>query len=257
MNGPVATAREVREERLAVSIPAFAHPEWTERFPWLVQGTTGRGEGAEPFDLRLFGAEPVGRVMERWRALREATGCARVVYARQVHGTNVLVHGDGPAGILIADDADGHATTSEGTLLTVSVADCVPVFIVSPEPRAIAVVHAGWRGVAAGAVEAGLETLARIAGAGPAGFHVHFGPAICGKCYEVGPEVHEALGLPRPDRNSPVDLRAIAAARAEAAGVAAARISVSAYCTRCGESPFFSHRAGCAERQVGFLGIRA
>lgn len=257
MDGRVATPRTVREARLPVDVPAFGHPEWAQRFPWLVQGTTGRGEGIEPFDLRLFGLEPVGKVMERWRALREATACARAVYARQVHGTRVLVHADGPAGLLVADDADGHATAVAGMLLTVSVADCVPVFLVSPEPRAIAVVHAGWRGIAAGAVEAGVEALAGLTGANPSGFHVHFGPAICGECYEVGPEVHEALGLEPPDRNTPVDLRAAAAARAAATGVAVAHITVSAYCTRCGESPFFSHRAGCAERQVGFLAIRA
>lgn len=256
MDGPAATVHAIRETPLSIGIPAFGHPAWAERFPWLVQGTTARGDGAEPFDLRLFGGEPVGRVMERWRALREATECPRAVYARQVHGARVLLHHDGPAGMLVADDADGHATTAPGTLLTVSVADCVPVFIVSPEPRAVAAVHAGWRGVAAGAVEAGLETLARMTGSEPSSFHVHFGPAICGRCYEVGPEVHEALELERPDHNAPVDLRAIAAHRAEAAGVDPAHITTSAFCTRCGDSPFFSHRAGCAERQVGFVAIR-
>ncbi|HEX7118907.1 MAG TPA: polyphenol oxidase family protein [Longimicrobiales bacterium] len=249
--------REVREAKLAIDAPAYGHTEWADRFPWLVQGTTARGSAADPFDLRLFGGQPVGSVVARWRALREAAGFPRAVHAYQVHGARILTHGDGPAGLLVADDADGHATTTAGTLLTVSVADCVPVFLVSPDPRAVAVVHAGWRGIAGGAVEAGIDTLARLCGARPAELHVHLGPAICGACYEVGPEVHEALGLPRPGRNTPVDLRSVAARRAEAAGVDAGRITVSGFCTRCGDSPFFSHRAGCAERQVGFLGIRA
>ncbi len=246
----------LRETRLPLAAPVYGHPEWAARFPWLVQGTTGRGEDVEPFDLRLFGVEPVGRVMARWRVLRETTGCARAVHARQVHGAHVLVHADGPAGLLVADDADAHATRAPGTLLSVSVADCVPVFVVAPEPRAVAALHAGWRGLAAGVIEAGLGALARLAGVGPAAFHVHLGPAICGRCYEVGPEVHEALGLPCPARNAPVDLRALAARRAEAAGVPADRIGTSAFCTRCDDSHFFSHRAGCAERQVGFIGVR-
>ncbi|HEX6940158.1 MAG TPA: polyphenol oxidase family protein [Longimicrobiales bacterium] len=257
MESSVAAVRIVREVELPIDVPAFGHPEWGARFPWLAQGTTARGTAAEAFDLRLFGAQPVGTVVARWRALRAATGFVRAVHAHQVHGTRILMHDAGPAGLVVADDADGHATRVAGTLLTVSVADCVPVFLVSPEPRAVAVVHAGWRGVAGGAVEAGIAALSRLSGAPPAKFHAHFGPAICGACYEVGPEVHEALGLPRPDRNAPVDLRAVAARRAGAAGVDPAHITISTHCTRCGESPFFSHRAGCVERQVGFLGIRA
>lgn len=256
MSSAVAAPRAVREFRLPGPVPAYAHPEWGERFPWLVQGTTARGESGEPFDVRLSGARPVGEVLARWRALREVAGCPRAVHARQVHGTRILEHGDGPAGLLVADEADGHLTRTAGTLLTVSVADCVPVFIVAPGVPAVAALHAGWRGIAGGIVEAGIEAVSRLAGAPAGTLHVHFGPAICGECYEVGPEVHEALGLPRPPRSTPVDLRAVAARRAAAAGADAAHISTSAFCTRCGGSPFFSHRAGCSERQVGFIGIR-
>lgn len=247
--------RTVREHPLPLAIPAFGHPEWAERFPWLVQGTTARGNEGTPFDLRLFGREPVAAVLERWRALRRATACPRAVHAYQVHGARVLEHRMGPEGLLIADDADGHVTAASGTLLTVSVADCVPVFLVAPERRVVAALHAGWRGVAAGVIEAGVDLLRRSYGVAPDALHVHLGPAICGECYEVGPEVHEALRLPRPDGNMPVDLRKTAARRAEAVGVRGDRITVSAFCTRCGDSPFFSHRAGCTERQVGFIGM--
>jgi copper oxidase (laccase) domain-containing protein len=85
--------------------------------------------------------------------------------------------------------------------------------------------------------------------------HVHFGPAICGVCYEVGPEVHEALGLEVPAQNTPVDLRAVLAQRAIAAGVHAANVSTSTYCTRCSDRIFFSHRGGDAGRQMGLIGI--
>lgn len=235
--------------------PIWVHPQWAVDLPWLVQGTTARGGGPESFDLGLFGALSVGDVLGRWRRLREAVGLPRAVHARQVHGAGVLRHAAGPAGLFIADDCDGHVTAAPGTLLTVSVADCIPVSIVDPDRRAVALVHAGWRGVAAGIVEHGIMRLAELGGSAPASFFIHFGPAICGHCYEVGPEVHAAIGRDPPSGPRPIDLRAVAAGRAEAAGIPAERMTVSAHCTRCGGSPFFSHRAGCGARQVGVLGI--
>ncbi|HUH13237.1 MAG TPA: polyphenol oxidase family protein [Longimicrobiales bacterium] len=217
---------------------------------------SGPGDGDEPFDLGLFGAVPVGRALERWGALRRATGMPRAVHARQVHGARVLAHGDGPPGLLVSEGYDGHWTDVPGVLLTVSVADCVPIFLVDPERRAVAVLHAGWRGVAAGMLEAGLRALAAGAGSRPQDVRGHFGPAICGACYEVGPEVHEALGLPVPAGPTPVDLRAELARRALSLGVPAEAVTLSEHCTRCTGSPLFSHRGGDAARQMGFIGIR-
>ncbi|HEX6038211.1 hypothetical protein, partial [Longimicrobium sp.] len=61
--------RVVAEQRMDGDVPLWVQPEWAERFPWLVQGTTGRGGGDEAFDLGLAGAQPVGRVMDRWRSV--------------------------------------------------------------------------------------------------------------------------------------------------------------------------------------------
>jgi hypothetical protein len=77
---------------------------------------------------------------------------------------------------------------------------------------------------------------------------IHLGPAICGDCYEVGPEVHAALGLSEPAEPCPVDLRAVILQRALELGLSQDRLSSSEHCTRCGGSPFFSHRAGDPER---------
>lgn len=237
-------------------MPILQHPEWAGRFPWLVQGTTARGE-AEDFDLRLSGTAPIGASLARWRLLRESLGYSRVVCAGQVHGTRVLRHQhEGPAGLIIAEAADGHATTLPDLLLAASVADCIPVSIIDPEQRAIALLHAGWRGVAAGIIAEGMASLRELAGSSTADLHLHLGPAICGGCYEVGPEVYAALGLEPPAGNTPIDLRAIAARQALELGVAESKMTISAHCTRCQDSPFFSHRAGSLLRQVGVLGIR-
>ena len=237
--------------------PALVHPVWAAAFPWMVQGTTRRGDDSEPFDLGIFsGASPVEVVLNAWERLRQGSGCACVVHARQVHGSEVRVHGEGPPGLHLAGPCDGHVTSAEGVLLAITVADCVPVFVVDPARRAVALLHAGWRGVAAGILERGLAVLREYAGATTADLHVHLGPAICGRCYEVGPEVFERLGLPVPSAPASVDLRAVVALRAVAARVPASRVSVSAHCTRCGDADLFSHRGGDRARQVGYLGIR-
>lgn len=238
-------------------LPALTHPGWGEAFPWLAQGTTVRGPGEEPFDLGLFsGASPPDRVLGNWERLRRATGFERAVHARQVHGATIRDHGEGAAGLHLAEACDGHVTRTPGLLLAVTTADCVPVFVVAPGARAVALLHAGWRGAAAGILERGVEALARRSGAAPATMTIHLGPAICGDCYEVGPEVFGGLGLPVPAGPTPVDLRAALAVRAVRAGVPASAVSVSTHCTLCGDAGLFSHRGGDGQRQIGFLGIR-
>lgn len=239
-------------------LPLWHHPEWAERFPWLVQGITGNQAGEAPADFGLFGEAPVGKVVARWERLRTATGMTRVVHARQVHGAELLVHGEGEfEGLMLSAGHDGHITGTSGVLLTVSVADCVPVYLVDAGARLIAMVHAGWRGVAAGIVERALERMVGEGG-GVGEMWLHCGPSICGRCYEVGPEVHVGVnpGLTPPARPTPIDLPAAILERAASAGVDMTRASRSTHCTRCGTGNFFSHRGGSAARQLGFLGLR-
>jgi polyphenol oxidase len=238
----------------------YGQPEWTDAMPWLINGITA---GA---DMSLFGASPAGEVVPRWLRLGRDLACDHMVHARQVHEAAVLRHVRAAPGLLIAGDADGHATDREGVLLAVSVADCVPISVVAPDVRAIALLHGGWRGVVAGILERGIDVLTSHYAADPAAMLVHCGPAICGACFEVGPEVPAALGLDavdavqgtgRTDDRCHVDLRAALAHRALALGVPAEQVSVSAFCTRCGDSPFYSHRAGCRERQISVLAVTA
>lgn len=243
--------RRVRETR-AGEFPLYVHPEWQAQWPWLVQGTTGRGE--DGLDLGLFGDVPVGLALARWRRLREATHTAHAVHARQVHGARIIGHDVACGSLLLCDDADGHVTRVPDLLLTVSVADCVPIFLVAPHHRTIALLHGGWRGVAAGILDAVSVVLTGIVA--PSELHLHCGPAICGDCYEVGPEVVRALGHDAGDGKARLDVRAEVARRALALGIPARNISVSEHCTRCGEPAFWSHRAGCRERQMGVLAIR-
>jgi YfiH family protein len=209
--------------------------------------TTGRAAGS----FSTATAEPVRDVMGRWDALRAALREAgpRLATARQVHGARVLVHGVGWEGWLRGDEADGHAAIERGTGMAVSIADCVPVFIVHPS-GAVALLHSGWRGTVARIVERGIAALAHR-GLPAAELRMHLGPAICGRCYEVSPDVYERLTGSRPLGAKSVDLRALIADHARAAGVR--HISISGACTRCDNDRLFSHRAGDEGRQLGVL----
>lgn len=246
----------VLDELIVGDIPLFIHPGWADRFPWLLQGTTGALPPEEPFDLALFGDHASSGVIERWDRIADASGFLRVVHSRQLHGCHVHVHGEGPPGFELAPPGDGHATRAPGVLLAVTVADCVPVFVVDPSQRAVALLHVGWRGAAAGVLERGLEVLRDQMASRIDEVHMHLGPAICESCYEVGAEVFEALDLPTPGERGDLDLRSALVARARTAGVERDRISVSGHCTRCAGSPFFSHRRGDPQRQAAFLGVR-
>ncbi len=239
--------------------PVLVQAEWLASLPWLIHGITTRrgaeGDGGDPFDLRLRGPATGAEVLPRWDALRALSGAAAVVHSPQEHGSVVRMHGEMPPGLHLAPPCDGHATREPDLLLTVSLADCVPIFMVEPRARLVALLHAGWRGAAEGILESGLEALEDHFGVGAEDVSVHLGPAIGAASYEVGPEVHAALGLPVPSGPSPLDLRAVLADRCLRAGVSPADLSISQRDTR--EDPLlFSHRGGDQGRHVAFIGIR-
>jgi polyphenol oxidase len=249
----VRTVVELAEERAGLTL--WVHPEWAERYPGVVQGTTGA-----PHDLGLWGSQPAGDALRRWLALPSALDAHAVVHALQAHGAEVVVHraGSDCGGVRIIHGVDGHLTTTRGLLLAISVADCVPIFLHHPGSGAIAALHSGWRGTAAGILEAGVRALGGELSAPAAELVLHLGPAICGRCYEVSPEVHRAVNGAgsAPDRPAPIDLRQAIARRAVEAGVPADAITISAHCTLCGPGDFFSHRGGAPERQMGLIGLR-
>jgi YfiH family protein len=196
--------------------------------------------------------EPVRDVMARWDMVRRVAasrGVTRLATAAQVHGAQIIVHGPGWDGWLRGTQADGHVSAQRGTALAVTLADCVPVYIAHPS-GAVAVLHSGWRGTAAKIVEQGIAALAHR-GFPAAELRIHLGPAICGACYEVSPDVFRQLTGESTSAPHTVDLRALIADHARAAGVR--HITISASCTKHDNARFFSHRAGDRGRQVGVI----
>jgi YfiH family protein len=207
--------------------------------------TTTRGHG----DFGLADADASTRNSPRWAALQQSHAPAGLVSSVQVHAARVAEHSKPWDGWIRLEGFDAHVVSAEVGAAAVTVADCVPVFIAHPS-GAVALAHAGWRGTAGGVVGATIERLVDL-GLDPADLHLHLGPAICGRCYEVGPEVYEQLTGWQTVRNRNVDLRALLADQAKNAGVRS--ISASQWCTRCDNDRFFSHRAGDAGRQISVI----
>jgi YfiH family protein len=168
---------------------------------------------------------------------------AEPVWLKQVHGTRILQLGRDVPETLTADAA---VTRTRGTVCAVMVADCLPVFLCDAAGTAVAVAHAGWRGLCAGVLEASVAAL----GMSPQAIRAWLGPAIGPRVYEVGDEVRDAFVAQDSRARSAfsatrpghwlLDLYAVARQRLEGAGVAA--ISGGGFCTYSETERFFSFR---------------
>lgn len=188
--------------------------------------------------------------VERNRAHVSAAIGQRLASIRQVHGTSVrrIAAVEEPRGDL--PEADGQATTVPGIAPMVMVADCLPVALAGG--GVVAMLHAGWRGLAGGILEEGVRALRELGATGPVVAAVGPGAGPC--CYEVGEEVHAAFagygGHVHRGRN--LDLKRIAREQLERTGVD--EVHDVGLCTMCSErSLFFSHRRdrGVTGRQAG------
>jgi len=165
----------------------------------------------------------------------------------QVHG-NRVVDVTEPGSIA---SCDGARTRASDLLITVRTADCVPVLLA--DAGGIALLHAGWRGLAAGILEAGLTGFSR-----PESVHAVLGPAIRACCYEVGPEVAAQFPSdtlrPGSGQRPHLDLFRAATLRLQAGGVRANAIVEAPFCTRCHQHLLASARGsgGGPERIIAF-----
>jgi len=197
-----------------------------------------------------------------WEALLDALAlapCTPVAAVFQVHG-NRIVRLDAPPGFNPVADADALVTNLEDVVLTVRSADCVPILLASR--RAVAAVHAGWRGTVADIAGVAVRALSEF---GDGEVRAVIGPAICGSCYQVGSEVVEGVLRVLPDgtgiRNEAdgphVDLRDVNRALLERAGVE--DIDVIDLCTRHHPDLLHSFRRDGAHagRQVAAIARRS
>lgn len=225
-------------------------------------GGVSRGDGRDTLDL---GAGDGDDVFENRKRFASALGSevGAMFSAKQIHSDRVLAVKGGDLGQYF--ECDGFVTAERGLLLTVKVADCVPILLEDAEAGVIAAVHAGWRGTASGIALRAVEKMAEL-GADPKGITALIGPSIHSCCYEVDdPFVSavEKMGygellmpyiLPSErEGHYFADLQGMNAKLLGAAGVTS--VHVCPMCTCCERELLFSHRGSGGKRGLMMAGI--
>ena len=263
------------------------------KLPWLIHGFSTSPGGVSPLggqevlNLGFTDWDTRENVLENRRRFQSALGAndLQLISLKQIHSDVIhLINAVPPEPC----KGDASATNRPGLLLGVQTADCIPILLVDPKNRAVATIHAGWRG-----------TLARIAVKAIGQMQMHFrtkpvdllaaiGPAIGGCCYEVGTEVaiqfHSQFadapdwfdefrtgdepnpvqwlnmmppGHQPPPKNVLLDLKKANRAQLLAAGLRPQNIFVSDLCTACRPDLLFSYRKQGPQsgRQLSVIGI--
>jgi len=220
--------------------------------------TRSGGVSSPPFDRFNLGDhvgdDPVAVAANR-QSLASVIG-RRPVFLEQVHGSQLAwLDADTPD----ATQADACASTRTDVACTVMVADCLPVLLADRQGRAVAAVHAGWRGLASGVVEAAVGALRKSVAAagqaqGPADFLAWLGPCIGPSAFEVGEDVRRAFTCEDAPAGHAfralgqgkylADLPWLTRRRLQSAGIDAVwgNDGSDRWCTVTQSSRFFSHR---------------
>ena len=170
----------------------------------------------------------------------------------QTHSSRCVPAGGRPG---VVGHGDALLENAPGSVVAVKTADCIPILLVDSRQRAVAAVHAGWRGTAAGIARRAVEAMRERFGTLPADLHAAIGPGIGKCCYEVGPEVAARFGEPG---RAHIDLAEANRRQLLDAAVTPERIYASNLCTMCRPEEFYSFRRDkeAAGRLYSFAGIR-
>jgi len=265
-----------------------------KKLPWLVHGFSTRCGGASELggrrvlNLGFTQWDVRARVEANRRLFLEGLGAekSKLVTLRQIHSEVIHLVEDVPAPAFRGDAA---ITDRPGLLLAVQTADCVPILLVDTERRAVAVVHAGWRGTLKRVAAKTLGRMRMALGTHPEQVIAVLGPSIGRCCYEVGPEVTRAFasqfvramnwfdpfetgeepnplqwlammppGHPPSPKKSQLDLIAANTWQLTDAGVPTSKVIASPLCTSCRSDLLFSYRRDGARtgRLMAVIGIR-
>lgn len=264
------------------------------KIPWLVHGFSTSQGGVSPLrrekvlNLGFTEWDTRENVMENRQLFQSALDGNRLslVALKQFHSDVIC---EFQSALAEPRSADASICNTPNLLLGIQTADCVPILLVDPKNRAVAAVHAGWRGTLKRIVEKTIGRMEMQFRTRPADLLAAVGPAIGGCCYEVGTEVAASFhsqfprapewfdelrtgdepnplqwlnqfppGHQPPPKNVRLDLRKANRAQLLAAGVDAKNIFVSELCTSCRPELLFSYRKNGAEsgRMMAAIGIR-
>lgn len=174
----------------------------------------------------------------------------RLATLHQIHSA-ICVRARGRTGVL--GDGDALLEDTPGHLVAVKTADCIPILLVDEEHRAVAAVHAGWRGTVARIAQGAVRAMSKEFSTGPSRLHAAIGPGIGKCCYEVGADVAAQFGESGP---ALIDLVETNRRQLIEAGIPESRIYAANLCTKCGVEDFHSYRRDKrhAGRMLSFIG---
>jgi len=233
----------------------------------------GVSEGCyRALNLGLHVGDDAKNVVENRKRFLGALGmdAARLVTARQVHGTRVTVVGDEDSGRgafehdTAVPGTDALVTSSLDLPVMILVADCVPILLYDPAKKVAGLAHGSWRGTMNGIGGATVAVMRDQFGSDPADMIACLGPSIGPCCYEVGGDVFELFSAVRArvvdeifkkQENGKVKLDLWEANRLELieAGVEPGNIEIAGICTSCKKDLFYSYRA--EQGLTGRLGV--
>ncbi len=233
---------------------AWIEAEWPapSRVHAITTTRHGLGVSKPPFDafnLGIRNGDEVDAALANRAALREALDLpAAPHWLKQVHGTTVLRFDEAAPARAIEPEADAAVTSTPGVVLAILTADCLPAVFAARDGREVGAAHAGWRGLAAGVLEATVRAMATS----PDAIMAWLGPAAGPCAYEIGEEVRDAFLAHSPEAERAfaptrpghwkIDLYALARQRLRAAGIQDADIHGGDRCTISEPQHFFSHR---------------
>lgn len=238
---------------------------WRE-LPWLLHGFTTRHAGD------FAGLTPDSESLRRLGADRMSLATVRQVHSDRVR----LLSGEESLWEPTQrPEADALVSAHAGRVLGVRTADCLPLLFVDRSRRAVAAVHAGWRGTQQQIASRAVETMRTQFGSSPENLEAAIGPGIQVCCFEVGPEVAEQFDQalvvwPSRDSGPPdagqkaisgrkprIDLVGANRQQLLGQGIPERAIWSADHCTCCREAEFFSYRrGGDAARMLAFIGVR-
>jgi YfiH family protein len=305
---PRRKLRKVGQTFLSVPSPR-SNPDWIERksgsirilqasallrLPWLVHGFSSKPggvsvqDGQKVLNLGFTDWDTKENVGENRCRFQSAIGVSdlKLISLKQIHSDVIHLFDSAPAE---SCRGDASATNRSGLLLSVQTADCVPILLVDPKKRAVAAVHAGWRGTLARIVVKAIGRMQMRFKSKPGDLLAAIGPSIGGCCYEVGTEVATQFlsqfaeapewfdefrtgdepnpvqwlnmmppGHQPPPKNVLLDLRKANRAQLLGVGLRAQNIFASDLCTACRRDLLFSYRkeGAMSGRLMAVVGMR-
>lgn len=228
------------------------------------EGGVSRGNGLDTLDLGMGNENDVYENRRRF-ALALSSDISSMFSAKQIHSTKVVTVTSSDIGKRF--ECDGFVTKEKGLLLTVKVADCVPILLSDEKNGVIAAVHAGWRGTVNGIASEAVRAMTEL-GAEVRHIKAAIGPCIHPCCYEVdipfvnavkearyGKELLPFIVPSDKDDKLFADLPSMNLQLLTLCGLSEKNITISSQCTCCESNVFFSHRASGGKRGLMMAGI--